>query len=179
MEPLYVSGITPLRLTWSAAISTIKTEQMVSSIPPCSLLLPWAFIATEAFSGQFCPLEEHFVSFETIKDSSHLFAIFFFFHVLSHFRHVRLFRPYDCSPPGSSVHGILQAKILGWVAVPSSRGSSWPRDRTCLLYLLHWQAGSLPLSPPGKPTNQDIHSEINIEREKQLVRWYIPKKKVG
>ena len=97
--------------------------------------------------------------------------------VLSHFRHVRLFRPYDCSPPGSSVHGILQAKILGWVAVPSSRGSSWPRDRTCLLYLLHWQAGSLPLSPPGKPTNQDIHSEINIEREKQLVRWYIPKKK--
>ena len=51
---------------------------MVSSIPPCSLLLPWAFIATEAFSGQFCQLEEHFVSFETIKDSSHLFAIFFF-----------------------------------------------------------------------------------------------------
>ena len=44
---------------------------MVSSIPPCSLLLPWAFIATEAFSGQFCQLEEHFVSFETIKDSSH------------------------------------------------------------------------------------------------------------
>ena len=96
--------------------------------------------------------------------------------VLSHVRHVRLCWPYDCSPPGSSVHGTLQAKILGWVAMPSSRGSSWPRDRTCLLYLLHRQAGSLPLSPPGKPSNQDIHSEINIEREKQLVRWYIPKK---
>lgn len=78
MEPLYVSGVTPLRLTRSAAISTIKIEQMVSSIPPCSLLLPWAFIATEAFSGQFAQLEEHFVSFETIIDSSHLFAIFFF-----------------------------------------------------------------------------------------------------
>ena len=37
----------------------------------------------------------------------------------------------DCSPPGSSVHGILQARILGWVAMPSSRGSSWPRDQTC------------------------------------------------
>ena len=36
--------------------------------------------------------------------------------------------PLDCSPPGSSVHGILQARILEWVAVPSSRGSSWPRD---------------------------------------------------
>ena len=33
-----------------------------------------------------------------------------------------------CSPPGSSVHGILQAGILEWVAIPFSRGSSWPRD---------------------------------------------------
>ena len=32
----------------------------------------------------------------------------------------------DCSPPGSPVHGILQARILEWVAMPSSRGSSWP-----------------------------------------------------
>ena len=36
----------------------------------------------------------------------------------------------DCSPPGSSVHGILQARILEWVAIPFSRGSSWPRDWT-------------------------------------------------
>ena len=36
----------------------------------------------------------------------------------------------DCSPPGSSVHGILQATILEWVSVPFSRGSSQPRDRT-------------------------------------------------
>ena len=36
--------------------------------------------------------------------------------------------PMDCSPPGSSVRGILQARILEWVAMPSSRGSSQPRD---------------------------------------------------
>ena len=36
----------------------------------------------------------------------------------------------DCSPLGSSVHGILQARILEWVAIFSSKGSSWPRDRT-------------------------------------------------
>ena len=60
--------------------------------------------------------------------------------------------PVDQSPPGSSVHGILQARILQWVTMPSSRGSSRPRDRThSLLGLLHWQEGSLPLSPPGKP----------------------------
>ena len=38
--------------------------------------------------------------------------------------------PIDCSLPGSSVHGILQARIPEWVAMPSSRGSSQPRDRT-------------------------------------------------
>ena len=39
-------------------------------------------------------------------------------------------RPVDCSPPSSSVHGILQARILEWVAISFSRGSSRPRDRT-------------------------------------------------
>ena len=37
----------------------------------------------------------------------------------------------DCGPPGSSVHGILQARIVEWLAMPSSRGSSPPRDQTC------------------------------------------------
>ena len=38
--------------------------------------------------------------------------------------------PLDCSSPGSSVRGILRARIVEWVAVPSSRGSSWPLNRT-------------------------------------------------
>ena len=41
----------------------------------------------------------------------------------------------DCSPPSSSVHGISHAKILEWVAMPSSRGSSWPRDQTQLSHI--------------------------------------------
>ena len=44
--------------------------------------------------------------------------------------HVRLCDPVDCSPPGSSVHGISQARIQEWVAISFSRGSSWPRDPT-------------------------------------------------
>ena len=40
-----------------------------------------------------------------------------------------LCNPMDCSPPGSSVHEILQARKLEWVTVPSSRGSSWSRDQ--------------------------------------------------
>ena len=43
--------------------------------------------------------------------------------------------PMDCSLPGSSVHGILQARILEWVAVPSSKGSFRPRDRTYVSYV--------------------------------------------
>ena len=41
-----------------------------------------------------------------------------------------LCNPMDCSLPGSSLHGVLQARILEWVAISFSRGSSWPRDRT-------------------------------------------------
>ena len=40
--------------------------------------------------------------------------------------------PMDCSPLGSSVHEILQSRILEWVAIPFSRASSRPRDQTCV-----------------------------------------------
>ena len=43
--------------------------------------------------------------------------------------------PINSSPPGSSVIGILQTRILEWVAMPSSRGSSQPRDRICITYV--------------------------------------------
>ena len=52
---------------------------------------------------------------------------------LNGFSRVWLCDPMDCSPPGSSVHGILQARILERVAMPSSRGSSRPRDWTMSL----------------------------------------------
>ena len=55
--------------------------------------------------------------------------------------------PMDCSPPGSSVHGIFQARILEWVAISFSRGFFQPRDRARVSCM---QAGSLPSEPPGK-----------------------------
>ena len=54
----------------------------------------------------------------------------------------------DCSRPGSSVDGILQARILEWVAILFSRESSWPRDRTWVSSI----AGRLPSEPLGKLT---------------------------
>ena len=59
--------------------------------------------------------------------------------------------PMEYSWPGSSVHGIFQARILAWVAISSSRGSSQGL-KLCLLQFLHWQADSLPMSPWGIPS---------------------------
>ena len=62
--------------------------------------------------------------------------------------HVRLCKPMDGSPPGSSIHGILQARILAWVAIFFSRGSSGPGIELRSPAL---QADSLPFEPPGNP----------------------------
>ena len=56
--------------------------------------------------------------------------------------------PMDCIPPGFSVHGILQARILEGGAIPFSRRSSWPRDQPWSPAL---QTDFLPFKPPGKP----------------------------
>ena len=77
---------------------------------------------------------------------------YFSYGVLSFFSRVWLFAtPWTVARQAPSVHGILQARILESVAIPFSRGSSRPRDRTCVSYVsLHWQAGSLPPAPRGK-----------------------------
>ena len=49
-----------------------------------------------------------------------------------------LCNPMDSSPPGSSVHGILQARLLEGIAIPFSRGSSWPRDQTLVSCIGRW-----------------------------------------
>ena len=56
----------------------------------------------------------------------------------------------DCSQRGSSVHGILQARILGWAAIPPPGDLPHPGfEPASLPHLLHWQAGALPLVPMG------------------------------
>jgi len=64
----------------------------------------------------------------------------------------------DCSPPGSFVHGALQARILEWVALPSSRGSSRSRDRTPSPALA---GGFFTTEPPGKPQLDHIIPYLN------------------
>ena len=66
-----------------------------------------------------------------------------------------LFDPVDCSPPGSSVHGILQGRILESVAISFSRGSSDPGIEPGSPAS---QADALPSEPPGKPIFHIIYN---------------------
>ena len=92
------------------------------------------------------------------------------FIVLSRFSRVRLCHPVDCSPPGSSVLGISQARILEWVAVSSSRGSSGPRVRTCISFVSCIGRWVLTTEPPGRvqkklemqdPASAQIHYPVS------------------
>ena len=66
------------------------------------------------------------------------------------FSRVWLCDPTDCDPPGSSLHGVIQARILEWVAMPSSRGI-FPTQGSNP-HLPPWQADSLPRSHLGSPS---------------------------
>ena len=81
--------------------------------------------------------------------------------------------PMDCSLPASSVHGISQARILEWVAISFSRGSSRPRDRThvsCIdrLVLYHWAMGEAHLFVYSIPKPRFI-VDLQKSRPKVLV----------
>ena len=76
-----------------------------------------------------------------------------------------LFDPMDCRPPGSSVHGILQARVLEWGAISFSRGSSQPRDWTLVSRIVQFNSvtQSCPTlcdpmnhSTPGLPVHHQL-----------------------
>ena len=64
--------------------------------------------------------------------------------------------PMDCSLSGSSVHGIFQARILEWVTISFSRGSSRPRDQTCISRVSCTGRGVFTTEPPGSPTHSSL-----------------------
>ena len=66
--------------------------------------------------------------------------------------------------PQAPLSMILQARIVEWVATPSSTGSSSSRDQTLVSCLLHWQAGSLPLVLHGEHTHTHTHTHVYTSR---------------
>ena len=98
--------------------------------------------------------------------------------LLSHFGCVQLFvTPWTVARQAPLSMGFSQARMLEWVAISFSRGSSCPGINPCLLYLLLWQADSLPLVPPGKSMyNMVTKSKLCIAYLKVLTpytKWYL------
>ena len=72
----------------------------------------------------------------------------------------------NCSPPGTSVHGISQARILEWVVISFSRWSSWPRNSTHVSYTGRWFFFFFffTTKPPGKPSTSIGHGYVQASR---------------
>ena len=76
-----------------------------------------------------------FSKLDTLKSTPRALLILLRVHAKSFQLCPTLWDPMDHSLPGFSVHGILQVRILEWASMPSSRGSSWPRDQTHISYV--------------------------------------------
>ena len=115
-----VMKVTSLKLLWS-----FSSLPHLSSTEPCTLFswAPVTLLISLSYLSPLCYPES------MLRLSA---------HVLSH---IWLWSPMDCSPPGSSVHGVSQARILEWVAIFYSRGSSQPRDPShvsCISCIGRW-----------------------------------------
>ena len=123
----WLDGITNLMdIIWASSGSWWWTGKpdVLQSMGPLRVRNNWATELTE-------PLD--YVNFTITQWSRHYFN----FHFIDKVKWSEVSQscptlcdPMDYSPPGSSIHGILQARILEWVAISFSRGSSWPRDWT-------------------------------------------------
>ena len=120
---------------------------------------------------QFCT-KLHFTYMFICLSSSLEDKLYKHFVVAQSLSHVQLFcDPVDCSPPGSSVHGISQARILEWIAIFSPRASSPPRDQTCLSCLA---GGFLTTEPPRKPFGVCISSLLQSTVSLYILRVIFP-----
>ena len=88
-----------------------------------------------------------------------------------------LCNPMDCSLPDSSVHRILQARILEWVAIPFSRRSSWPRGRTWASHIAGrfftiWATGDPPPPDPLHWTVLVFQTELSCNSKNTFIQEY-------
>ena len=123
-----------------------------------------------------------FLSLECFSPGSHMVDDFYLFITCLLAKSLQscptLCDPLYCSLPGSFVHGTLQARILEWAPMPSSRWSSQPRIEPCLWRLLHWQACFLPLVLLGKPLVIHVSPQILPLQlgflHHHIWKWYLP-----
>ena len=120
------NSVSPLNRQSGVVISTIAGP-WIPLLPPVIMVTPLSSpsgVCTPSVPSQQNSLQEN--GKRLVSFSKHMCAC------SATQLYLTLCDPMDCSPPGSSVHGILQARILEWVAIPFSRGSSQPRGGTLI-----------------------------------------------
>ena len=170
----FITYLTALGLSCSTqdfccVSQTLQLQRVgLSRSAACGILVPWSGIKPTCLARQG--------GFLTAKPPACVYA-------KSRQSCPPLFDLMDCSLPGSSVRGILQARILEWFAVPVSKGSSPSMDRAHVSYvccigrqvLYHWLHLAGPSKPPGKPpdyflcmtaTRENLSVVINENRNK-------------
>ena len=126
----------------SLHFSECSLIEVAHLIYPGKILCRWEWLPTPVF----LPGESHgqrslvgYSSWVTKSQTWLTFSFFFCLKLSSCYQYsevlvaqlcLTLCNPMNCSPPGSSIHGILQARTLKWIAIPFFKGSSWPRDQT-------------------------------------------------
>ena len=177
LKEFYLSLITTslfsfaqLEMVWtSPTVTSLKLDQVFTvAWPPQTWLrsLEAFSLHTRGYTPENCLVS-------ILKCLWHHYTFCYVCYVCMHANSLQLCPtlcdPIDCSPPGSSSHGVLQARILGWVSISCSRGSLWIRD----------QPGSpvapacrqfLTAEPPGKPIkwviwDMKISANINLQVE--------------
>ena len=133
LKPAWTSGSSQFTYCWGLAWRNFK-HYFSSMWDECNCVVVWAFFGI-AFLWDVCMLIAQLC--------------------------LNLCNPMEYSPPGSSVHGIVQARIPQWVAISFSRGASRPRDQTHVSCTAgRFFTICLPSEPPGKPTH--IHTHIYV-----------------
>ena len=131
-----------LSQTWLSDFTfTFHFDALEKEMATHSSVLAWRILGTGE-PGGLLSMESHGVRHDWSDLAK---GLFMFMHGQSS---LILWDPMDCSPPGSSVHGIFQARILEQVAISYYRGSSWSRDWTCVSCIscigsqifYHWEA---------------------------------------
>ena len=133
MDLCVLNCFTSVQFSRSVVSDSLWPHGLQHARPPCPSWTPRA-CSNSCPSSQWChpTISSSVVPFSSCLQSfpaSRSFPVSQFF--ASGGQSIRAsHNPMDCSLPGSSLHGILQARVLEWVAISFSRGSSWPRDPT-------------------------------------------------
>ena len=151
---LWLHGLLPTRLLCPWNFSGKNTEV------GCHFLLQGVFLTQGSNSCLLCLLHCRQMFYPLSHQGSPLKDMSIILGTMpacmpTHFSLVQLCNLIDHSLPGSSVHRIPKARILEWIAVPSSNGSSWPKDQTSISYIPCTAGWFFTADPQGK-TKKDI-----------------------